>query len=161
MFSYLDSDKLSQELFKSSGKVGWLSGSILKYIARSHYQKDIILTGFVTETDKRALISWAECSIQVGLHEGFGIPALESLAFGTIPVVSDSSSLPEVVGKAGILVNALDPEDIAKGIKRVLKMKPNKRQALKKLGQRQLTKFSWLKSARVVLKTLEKVADAD
>ncbi|MEA2056638.1 MAG: glycosyltransferase family 1 protein, partial [Patescibacteria group bacterium] len=88
-----------------AGKIGWLAEPILQKIKNSPVRGHIILTSFVPTAIKPILIKNALALTLVGLYEGFGIPALEALYLNTIPIVSESSSLPEVVGKAGLKVD--------------------------------------------------------
>ncbi|MFH2022645.1 MAG: glycosyltransferase family 1 protein [Patescibacteria group bacterium] len=137
-----------------AGKIGWLADSTLAKIRRSAHQKDIILTGFVLESEKNALLSWASCTVQIGLYEGFGIPVLESLSAGAIPVVANTTSLPEAVGKAGLLVDPQDKKGIAQALLTACTLPVKKRAEYRQLGHKQLANFSWRSSAQTVLKTL-------
>jgi glycosyltransferase involved in cell wall biosynthesis len=86
------------------------------------------------------------------LYEGFGFPPLEAMACGIPVIVSDNSSLPEVVGEAGVFIkNPLDPDEIANSIHKVLDDK--KLQAkLKIKGLKQVQKFRWDETAAQTLK---------
>lgn len=103
-------------------------------------------TGFVADCDLPALYSGALALAYVSLYEGFGLPALEAMACGTIPVVSNNTALPEVVGNAGLLVNPFDSEAIAAGIKRIVQ-EPGLRQALKIRAIKRSGEFSWERAA--------------
>lgn len=105
-----------------AGKIGWLADDTVQRIKESPFFADIILTGYVSDEVKTILLREAEASLSVGLSEGFGIPALESIQLGTIPIVSNTTSLPEVVGKAGILVTPTNHLSIAEGIRKVLRL---------------------------------------
>lgn len=142
-----------------AGKVGWLADSILARINESPYRSRIVLPGFVDDQAKAALYQTATASVLVGLYEGFGMPPLESMQYGAVPVVANTTSLPEVVGQAGILVNPLDVNDIAKGLYQATTLRASDRMRLQRLGRQQLRKFSWTASAAVVLQTLEEAAD--
>lgn len=142
-----------------AGKVGWLAKDILQTIAHATYKDDIILTGYVTEQEKKVLYTNAQCSVLIGLHEGFGMPALESIFCGTIPVVSNTTSLPEVVGEAGILVNPMIVKSIAKGISRTLSISPEDKEQWKKGAKEQVEKFSWDVSAQRILDVLLKIIE--
>lgn len=137
-----------------AGKVGWLADDILDRVKNSPLADHIILTGYVTEETKRILYEQASCSVQIGLFEGFGIPPLESLMYKTIPVVSNTTSLPEVVGSAGILVDPSQPADISRGLYQALTLSAKERAQYAKAGRTQLKKFSWSQSARTILDTL-------
>lgn len=141
-----------------AGKVGWLAQPLLDKIKASPIQEQIILTGFVHDQIKPVLIQQAQALILVGLYEGFGIPPLEALHLKTIPVVSNNSSLPEVVGEAGLQVNPHKPDHIAQALKHVYEMTSHQRGRLIKRAREQRHKFSWKKSAKKVLTTLKQVA---
>lgn len=141
-----------------AGKPGWLSDPIMERIAQSPFHKDIILTGFIDESTKLTLLKEAHALAMVGHFEGFGIPALESLLVETIPVVSEHSSLPEVVGKAGITVNPDQIESIATGLRTALSLSPKEKAVLRKEARDQVKRFSWQKSAELILETVLKVA---
>lgn len=140
------------------GKIGWLAQPILDRIERSPYKNNIITTGFVTDHEKFTLLKYAQCSVHVGLYEGFGIPALESLEMNTIPIVSKSTSLPEVVGEAGIRVDPHKVDSIASGIHFVLTLKAKQKAAMRKAGREQRKKFSWEQSAHQILDVLVELA---
>ncbi|OGJ16602.1 MAG: hypothetical protein A2632_00885 [Candidatus Pacebacteria bacterium RIFCSPHIGHO2_01_FULL_46_16] len=133
-----------------AGKEGWLARPILQRIAQSPFAAYIHITGFVTEGEKWALLRGATASVTVGLKEGFGIPALEALEVGTIPVVANATSLPEVVGDAGILVDPTNVLAIADGLWRVATLKARERAIFRKRGREQRTRFSWLNTAQNV-----------
>jgi len=105
-------------------------------------------TGFVADCDLPALYSGALALAFVSLYEGFGLPALEAMACGTIPVVSNNTALPEVVGQAGLLVNPFDSESIGAGIKRIVNdselRQKLKIQAIKRSGE-----FTWERAAEL------------
>lgn len=86
------------------------------YADRSAYKDQIIFAGFVTDEELAALYSKCATFAFVSLYEGFGIPPLEAMACGAKVVVSNTSSLPEVVGDIGITVDPLDQEAITEAI---------------------------------------------
>lgn len=141
-----------------AGKTGWLAKGILDRIQHSPVRDKIIVTGYVTDQEKAIFYKESLCTVLVGLYEGFGIPALEALYYGSIPVVSTTTSLPEVVGSAGILVDPLNVSDIARGIKEVTTLPAKERARLLKKGRQQLKMFSWQKSAEIILETLTQAA---
>jgi glycosyltransferase involved in cell wall biosynthesis len=137
-----------------AGKVGWLASDILQRAKNSPLKNNIVLTDFITEKEKIILYKNSQCTVLVGLYEGFGIPALEALAYGSTPVVSETTSLPEVVGKAGVLVNPLDTQSIADGIQQVLNLPAKEKGKLARFAREQLKKFTWEKSAQTILDTI-------
>jgi glycosyltransferase involved in cell wall biosynthesis len=140
-----------------AGKVGWLADDILQKIKNSPVREKIIITGYVTDQEKRVLYQEAIASVLVGLYEGFGMPPLESLQENCIPIVSDSTSLPEVVGEGGVLVDPESTTDIAEGIIKVLELPTKERAKLLRKGRQQLKKFSWEASAQKILSAIEEV----
>jgi len=144
-----------------AGKTGWLAEGILKRIQASPVKEKIIVTGYITDLEKTILYKEAVCTVLIGLYEGFGIPALEALRYGCIPVVSSTTSLPEVVGKAGILVDPTNVADIVRGLREVTTLPAKERAKLLKMGRQQLKTFSWRKSAEIIFEALTQVAKTD
>ncbi|MBD3250340.1 MAG: glycosyltransferase [Candidatus Pacebacteria bacterium] len=140
-----------------AGKIGWLADEIISQIEQSQFRQKIITPGFISDQAKKLLIEKAAATVLVGLYEGFGIPPLESLRLGTVPVVSSRSSLPEVVGQAGLQVNPEDPIDISQALDQILSMSVKKKAQLKKNGREQVKNFSWRKSGEKILKVLKEV----
>lgn len=141
-----------------AGKVGWLAEPILARIQQSPAAKQIILTDFVPDDHKKALYQNALASVLVSLYEGFGIPPLESMQAGTPAIVSHDSSLPEVVGKTGFLVDPHNPHQLADTMLEVLQAPAAKREQWRKAALRQAKKFSWRDSAVILLRQLEGIA---
>ncbi len=143
-----------------AGKIGWLADPILDRIANSPFSNQIILTDFVSEAEKRVLYEHAQASTLVGLYEGFGMPPLESMSYGVIPVVSNTTSLPEVVGDGGILVNPENAKDITEGFYQAINLKAKEKAKYRRNMRKQLKKFSWEKSADTILNTLIELASS-
>ncbi|HZZ98925.1 MAG TPA: glycosyltransferase, partial [Candidatus Saccharimonadia bacterium] len=90
----------------------------------------------------------------VGLYEGFGIPALEAMSLNTIPVVSSTASLPEVVGDCGVLVDPYNIEDIARGMALAVQYTLRDKEKFHAAAQKQLQKFSWERTGEAILHAL-------
>ncbi len=140
-----------------AGKLGWLTTELQERIKRSPFADKIITTGFVADEFKRALYQHAVASLLLSFYEGFGIPPLESMQAGTIPIVANNSSLREVVGQAGFLVDEKNSHQISDAMIKVLTLSHKEKLKYKTAMRRQVAKFSWEKSARIVLETLEKI----
>lgn len=134
-----------------AGKNGWLTQAIENKIKNSAYASRIILTGFVSSQQKAALLHKTLATFNLGLYEGFGIPALESLAYQTIPVIADTSSLPEVVGNFGFKVDPTDTEKIAQTMIRLAKLNPKQKEKFLQDSDKQIKKFNYEKSANQIL----------
>jgi glycosyltransferase involved in cell wall biosynthesis len=116
--------------------------------------ENVVLTGFVEEESLPALYSGAVGFVCVSLYEGFGLPPLEAMACGTPVIASRASSIPEVVGDAGLLVDPLDPADIMGGMDQVAN-RPETRRELRERGLRQASRFTWDETARRTLALYE------
>ena len=140
-----------------AGKPGWLSQPILAAISnlQSPISEKIILTGFVNEADKAALLSGATAVLYPSLYEGFGFPVLEAQACGTAVLTANSSSLPEVAGDAARLGNPLDTAAITQGMQNLASDEAY-RQELVQRGFENVKRFGWRETAVHLLQTLEK-----
>ncbi len=112
--------------------------------------------GRVAEEDKVALYQQARAFLYPTLYEGFGLPALESLACGVPVVGSNASSVPEIVGDAGVLVEPTDARAMAGALIAVCTEDPL-HDELSERALRQAEKFSWEKCARDTVEAYESV----
>lgn len=119
---------------------------------------NIMELGYVPDADLPAIYAGATAFVLSSLYEGFGIPVAEAMTVGVPVVVSNTSSLPEVAGDAGIYVDPHSSDSIANGLKLAVSMSPEKRLQLVKAGQSQAKKYSWVKCARQTLEVLDAVA---
>ena len=103
---------------------------------------DIVYTGYVPGEDLPALYNGAFAFLYPSLQEGFGIPVLESMACGTPVITSNCSSLPEVAGEGGVLVNPSDFNEIAEALLR-LENDTKYYQAQSAYGLDRVKRFSW------------------
>ncbi len=142
-----------------AGKIGWLAEPILEAAKNSSVSEHIIFTDFVDEYYKPNLYKEALATIMVGLYEGFGIPVLESLHYNTVPIASNGSGLPEVVGDAGLLVNPHQPEAIANALEKAVLLSKKDISTLKDKMQAQRTRFSWEEAGHTILQVLYEVAE--
>jgi len=102
----------------------------------------VIFAGRISEDKLPEYYRGAAVVTMPSLYEGFGLPALEGMASGVPVVVSNSTSLPEVVGDAGLLVDPTDPASIAHGLDRALSDTVLRRD-LRRLGLERAKKFKW------------------
>jgi glycosyltransferase involved in cell wall biosynthesis len=139
-----------------AGKVGWLAQPILERIGQLDpaVTRQIKLPGYIAEGDKAALLSGATALVFPSLYEGFGFPVLEAQVCGTAVIAANSSSLPEVVGEAGLLVDPLDEMAIGQAMVQVVQ-DTALRQRLVVAGLDNVRRFSWEEAARAVLASLE------
>lgn len=143
---------------KGQGRSGWMFEEILSRPKELGIEGRVIFTGFVPTEDLPYLVNGAMAYILPSLYEGFGIPVVEAMSCGTPVIVSNVSSLPEVVdnGKCGLMIDPYSVEDIKYGIEKMVNNK-NLRKELSKLGIEQAKKFQWQKMATQVLEVFEKL----
>ncbi len=127
-------------------------------VVRSGVQNDVRFLGFVPIEVLRIFYDVAKIFVFPSLYEGFGLPPLEAMAYGTPVVASNTSSLPEVVGNAALLVNPENVFEIRRGLQRVL-LDPALRAQMKKRGYDQAQRFSWTNSVSRILEIYHEVAD--
>jgi len=126
-------------------------------VVRGGVQNDVRFMGFVPIEMLRVFYDAAKVFVFPSLYEGFGLPPLEAMALGTPVVTSNTSSLPEVVGTAAMLVNPENVFEIMRALRRVMLDQPV-REKLKQRGYEQVKKFSWELSARQILRVYAEVA---
>lgn len=118
--------------------------------------RNIITPGFVKDEELAVLYSCASAYVHPSWYEGFGIMILEAFASGVPVVASNVSSLPEVVGDAGLLVDPHNPEDIAQNILKIL-TDDSLAQSLRLRGLERVKQYSWRKMAEQTLEIYTQV----
>ncbi len=129
------------------GKPAWLAEPILEAAAQ---RPDVHILGFVEDSDLPALYRQAQAFAFPSLYEGFGLPPLEAMACGTPVVASAASSVPEVVGDAGLLVEPLDVAGWTAALERAL-ADTALRAALRERGLARAAQFTWHAAAHTWL----------
>lgn len=149
-FNVLKSDYQLDYQLVLGGKPDERYPEILKAINTSPYKTDIIMTGFIPQTELSIFYNAADLFVLPSFCEGFGLVALEALACGTPVAGSNSTSLPEVLEDAAVYFDPKDSLDIAKSINLVLR-NPDLYQDLKKRGLNQIKKYTWAACAQKTL----------
>lgn len=111
------------------------------------YENRIIFTGFVTDEELVYLYKKALAYLFPSFNEGFGLPPLEAISFGLLPVVANSSCLPEVLGDAALYFDPKDANELANSLKAVLEDE-KLRDSIIKNGQEKIKIYSWRKMAK-------------
>lgn len=137
------------------GRQGWRFEEILKTPKKLGIEDRVIFSGFAKAEDLPQLLSGALVFVLPSLYEGFGIPVLEAMACGVPVICSNISSLPEVCGKAGLLIDPYSVTQIEQAIRTIVADKKLRQKKIKE-GLEQVKKFSWDKMAKEVLKVFEK-----
>jgi glycosyltransferase involved in cell wall biosynthesis len=140
-----------------AGKCAWLYEETLRTIKELKVSDSVILTGYVPEKDLPVLYSGALFFVYPSYFEGFGLPPLEAMKCGVPVIVANRTSLPEVVGDAGILVDPFDADAIA-GVMQKLLSDSNLRAELSVKGLARAKLFNWQETARKTLTLYQKAA---
>ena len=143
-------------------KVG-ISGRSLKYrrntmrkLGSLGITRDVIFIDYPSELDLAYYYSSANLFAYPSLYEGFGLPPLEAMACGCPVITSNTSSLPEVVGEAGIMFNPYDTDSLTQAMRQVL-TDDRLREDMVRKGLEQAKRFSWEKAAMQTLEVYETV----
>src|SRR3989338_2228688 len=126
-------------------------------VGKFHVESRIIFAGDIAEDELPLIYNAADVFVFPSLYEGFGLPPLEAMACGVPVVTSNVSSLPEVVGPAGVTIDPKNSAAIALAIAQILS-DANFKERLIKRGLAQAQRFSWENCARSTLKVYEKAA---
>lgn len=138
-----------------AGMKGWQYQEIFKKVKESKLDKEVIFTGYIPAEELPAYYKNADVFVYPSSYEGFGLPPLEAMNYGTPVVTSNVSSLPEVVGDAALLINPQSPGEIADALKNIL-TNPKLKNDLIKCGFKQAEKFQWEKTAQKTLQIYRK-----
>ena len=125
-------------------------------VVRGGVQNDVRFLGFVPIEVLRIFYDAAKVFVFPSLYEGFGLPPLEAMAHGTPVLTSNTSSIPEVVGNAAVLVNPENIFEMMRTLQCVLLDQPL-REKLRQAGYEQVKKFSWDRSVEKVLQGYREV----
>ncbi len=135
------------------GAIGWKTGELIDQInmLNAPYPNQVIITGYIEDEELAQLYTGASMFVYPSLYEGFGLPPLEAMQCGSPVITSNVSSLPEVVGMAGITINPTDVNMLVSAMEQVRHDGRDKyaQQSLDRSGE-----FSWHKMAQQVIKTI-------
>ncbi len=131
---------------------------ILKKKVRDMNLKNISFLGFVSERNLGILYRSAQVYFFPSLYEGFGLPALEALSYGLPVLAADRGALPEVIGKAGIVFDPTNLNDVISKLRRILSDEPL-RQNLRLAGFAHVQNFHWATMALMTQSTYEQVGN--
>jgi glycosyltransferase involved in cell wall biosynthesis len=143
------------------GDRGWglAPDTIARAIAEAGVTEAVRLVGLLPDDELAALYNLAEFFVFPSLYEGFGLPVLEALACGTAVVGANASSIPEVLGDAGLLVDVANVDDLADAMVRIAD-DSELRGAMREKGLEQAKCFSWEETARRVIEVYQDLAQS-
>jgi len=142
-----------------SGRSEKYRKNTMKKLASLGITEDVIFIDHVSELELAYYYSSAQLLAYPSLYEGFGLPPLEAMTCGCPVVTSNTSSLPEVVGEAGIMVDPHDTDSLAQAMREVLTNSELRDNMVRK-GLEQSKRFSWEKAAEQTLEVYKKVGSA-
>lgn len=129
------------------GAIGWNNEQLFNQINASEALRSrIIFTGYVPDSDLSSLYTGATAFLFPSLYEGFGLPPLEAMQCGVPVITSNTSSLPEVVGDAGIMINPTDEDALCQAMLNLINNEVL-RTELSQKGLERAKQFSWSKCA--------------
>jgi glycosyltransferase involved in cell wall biosynthesis len=129
------------------GARGWLYEEVFARVEELELTGDVLFPGYIPPDELPLWYNAAELFVYPSLYEGFGLPPLEAMACGTPVITSNVSSLPEVVGEAGLTVDPMDSMGLAEAMNQVLADEAL-RQSMRERGLSRASRFSWAKAAR-------------
>ncbi len=129
-----------------AGGGGWGFQPLFQLVEELGLKEHVHFPGFVAQEELRLWYAAAEVFVYPSLYEGFGLPPLEAMACGAAVVASSASSLPEVIGEAGLLVPPRDYDALADVLDRVL-TDDALRDDLRRRGVMQAARFTWQRTA--------------
>lgn len=139
-----------------SGRGANQNVNLLSLIENAGLKDRVIFTGFVPELELPILYNIADVFVMPSLYEGFGLPVLEAMSCGCPVISSNSSSLPEVVGAAGMLISPYEAKTWADALQEVLE-DTTKAQIMSVAGLEQAAKFNWDVTAMATIATYMKL----
>lgn len=159
-FSYLPHDIRSVHQLVITGRIpeGSRMGLLRLAGAAGLRNDELVLTDYVPDDDLSALYSLCKLFVFPSLYEGFGLPVLEAMACGAPVIASNTTSIPEVVGRTDALFDPARPEAITEKMQYAL-TDEGFRQSLREHGLEQAKKFSWDNSAKKAIAAFESLQE--
>ena len=140
------------------GGKGWGKVNLLDTVTQLDLTECVKVLGRVDDMALATLYANAQFLAMPSLYEGFGLPLVEAMSYGTPVLTANNSSMPEVAGNAGLLVDALDVESIADGLQEMI-TNNELRERLAKNAKSNASRFSWDESAKKLITVFEKAID--
>lgn len=140
------------------GSLGWKYGGILRRIQQSPARERIRRLGYVSPADLPVIYSAATALVYPSHYEGFGLPLIEAMACGTPVIGTRISSLPEIMGDAGVLVSPNSKSQLVAAMEKVI-ADPAFREELAREGLKRAAEFTWTRTARKTLQVYRKARE--
>lgn len=141
-----------------AGGDGWGDQNLSNLVHELGVESRVELLGFVDDRRLAALYRNAVCVLMPSLYEGFGLPVMEAMSFGVPAIAASTSSLPEVIGDSGLLVNPYSVADLSAAMLKMVE-RPELRQQLAERALQRSDQFSWSQAAEQTLDVFERVVE--
>jgi glycosyltransferase involved in cell wall biosynthesis len=155
-YALLPHDLQKQYRLVLVGQKGWQTRAFQETLEVLNLRQKIVMPGFIPDEHLPYFYAGASVFVYPSFYEGFGLPVLEAMACGAPVITSKTSSMPEVAGRAGLLIDPESEESIAEAMKKVL-TNQKLTETMKKAGLAQAKKFSWERAAAETQKVYENV----
>jgi glycosyltransferase involved in cell wall biosynthesis len=142
------------------GAKGWFYEDVFARVEELGLEGQVMFPGYIPVSELPLWYNAAELFVYPSLYEGFGLPPLEAMACGTPVVAANTSSLPEVVGEAGLTVDPLDVEGLAEAMRQVLSNEILW-QEMRERGLQRAKGFSWTKTAQETVQVYRRVMEGE
>ena len=142
------------------GAKGWFYQDVFARVEELGLEGQVMFPGYIPVSELPLWYNAAELFVYPSLYEGFGLPPLEAMACGTPVVAANTSSLPEVVGEAGLTVDPWDVEGLAEAMRRALDDEAL-RQEMRERGLQRAKGFSWTKTAQETVQVYRRAMECE
>ncbi len=142
-----------------AGKRGWRDHDVFRAAAQSKFEKDILFTGYIPDSDLPALLSGATSFVYPSYFEGFGLPVLEAMQCGTPVIAGNCTSIPEVAGDAALLFDAFDTDELTTALARIVD-DASFRASLRERGLERAKQFNWIRTAGLTLQVYRQAVNS-
>lgn len=139
-----------------AGGTGWLMDDFSNYVRELGLENDVLFLGYVDDVTLQWLYQNCFAFLYPSLFEGFGLPVLEAMSLGACVIASHVTSIPEIVGDAGLLVDPKSCEDIAEKMAWLLQ-NPDERVLFRQKVLERAKRFDWRKTAQKTLEIYQKL----
>ncbi|MBL6963903.1 MAG: glycosyltransferase family 4 protein [Bacteroidetes bacterium] len=137
------------------GRKAWGTSEMIQTYEDMLHKSDVIFTGRLSDEELAAVLASALALVYISYFEGFGIPLIEAMHCDVPVITSNTSSLPEVAGNAGILVDPFDVDEIGEAMKKIAENDTFRNDLIEK-SRIQRSKFSWAKTAELMWEAILK-----
>jgi glycosyltransferase involved in cell wall biosynthesis len=125
-----------------AGSYGWMYEEVFNVVKELNISDRVIFTNKINDDELKYLYKNCDMLAYVSFYEGFGLPPLEAMSYGKPCMVSNKSSIPEVVGDAALLVNPASIDEMSEGIEKIV-INYELKEKLSQLGLKNINRFSW------------------